>query len=126
METKASQKNKWKKGLSKKEFSIKLDEILGNISSYDYFKLGIFLTEIIASNSNIFKIINIADEGNTVKRVVVADKGLNIEIFRALAVYTEKLVMIYEPNNWEVTINETKSFEFKKYGGLILNEETKK
>jgi hypothetical protein len=87
-----------KKGLSKKEFSIKLDEILGNISSDDYFKLGFDLTEIIASNSNIFKLINIADEDNTVKRVVVADKELNIEIFRALAVYSEKLVMICEPN----------------------------
>jgi DNA-dependent RNA polymerase len=119
-------KKEVKKGLSKEEFSIKLDEILGNISSDDYFKLGFDLTEIIASNSNIFKLINIADEDNTVKRVVVADKGLNIEIFRAIAVYTDKLVMIFEPNKWDVTINEdTKSFEFKKYGGLILNEETK-
>jgi DNA-dependent RNA polymerase len=118
-------KKEVKKGLSKTEFSLKLDEILGNISSDDYFKLGFDLTEIIASNSKMFKLINKPDEDNTVKRVVVADKELDNEIFRALAVYCEKLVMICEPNKWEVIIKKDKNFEIIKYGGLILNEENK-
>lgn len=116
-----------KEALSKEEFSKKLDEILGKISSDDYFKLGLDLTEIIASNSNFFKIINIADEDNTVKRVIVPDKDIEIEIFRSLAIYTEKLVMIWEPCKWVVNIKdkETKDFDIIEFGGLLSNRKNK-
>jgi len=87
----------FEKGLSKEEFYIRLDEILGIISSDDYFKLGCDLADIISENSNMFKFMNVANEDNTVQRVIVPGKELDDQIVKLLAVDTEKLVMICKP-----------------------------
>jgi hypothetical protein len=86
-----------KKGLSKEEFNIRLNEILGIISSDDYFKLGCDLAEIVAENSSLFKFINVPNEDNTVQRVIVPGKRLEDKIVNLLGIDTEKLVMICEP-----------------------------
>lgn len=109
------------KGLSKEEFYIRLDEILGIISSDDYFKLGCDLAEIVSENSNLFNFMNVANEDNTVQRIIVPGHKLEDQIVKLLAVDTEKLVMICEPCKWEITINDTKSFNINKYGGFLLN-----
>ena len=85
------------KGLSKEEFYIRLDEILGIISSDDYFKLGCDLAEIVSENSNLFNFMNVANEDNTVQRIIVPGHKLEDQIVKLLAVDTEKLVMICEP-----------------------------
>jgi hypothetical protein len=84
-------------GLSKEDFYKRLDDILGIISSDDYFKLGCDLAEIVSENSNLFNFMNVANEDNTVQRVVVPGKKLDDQIVKLLAVDTEKLVMICEP-----------------------------
>lgn len=92
-------KNKYEieKGLSKEEFNIRLDEILGIISSDDYFKLGCDLAEIVSENSNLFNFMNVPNEDNTVQRIIVPGAKLEDQIVKLLAVDTEKLVMICEP-----------------------------
>jgi hypothetical protein len=87
------------KGLSKEDFYIRLDEILGIISTDDYFRLGCDLAEIISENSNMFTFMNVKnDEDNTVQRVVVPGKELDDQIIKLLAVDSEKLIMICEPS----------------------------
>lgn len=61
-------------GLSEGEFNTKLSELLGIISNDDYFKLGSDLSEIISENNNLFKFMNIANDDNTIQRVIVAGK----------------------------------------------------
>lgn len=110
------------KGLSKEEFYIRLDEILGNISSDDYFRLGCDLAEIVSENSNMFNFINVKnEEDNTVQRVVVPGKELDEQIIKLLAVESDKLIMICEPCKWDVTINDTNSYKINRYGGFLLN-----
>jgi DNA-dependent RNA polymerase len=112
-------------GLSKKEFYIRLNDILGIISSDDYFKLGCDLSEIISENSELFKFINVPNEDNTVQRIVVPGKKLEDQIVKLLAIDMDKLVMICEACKWEVTIVDRKGFKIINYGGFLLNSTNK-
>nr|QWO71405.1 RNA polymerase [Termitomyces sp. K1Ag] len=116
-------KNKFefKKGLSKDQFSLRLNEILGTISSDDYFKLGCDLAEIVSENSNLFKFMNVPNEDNTVQRIIVPDIGLDDKIVKLLGVDTEKLVMICEPSKWDVSIIDSDRYIINEYGGFLLN-----
>nr|QWO71408.1 RNA polymerase [Termitomyces sp. K2P1] len=116
-------KNKFefKKGLSKDQFSLRLNEILGTIPSDDYFKLGCDLAEIVSENSNLFKFMNVPNEDNTVQKIIVPDKGLEDKIVKLLGVDTEKLVMICEPSKWDVSIIDSDRYIINQYGGFLLN-----
>nr|QWO71409.1 RNA polymerase [Termitomyces sp. T123] len=108
-------------GLSKIEFYDILNDILGIISSDDYFKLGCDLSEIISENCDLFKFINIPKEDNTVQRVIVPGKKLEDQIIKLLSVDLEKLVMVCEPCKWNVSIDERKKFKIINFGGYLLN-----
>lgn len=57
---------------------------------------------------------------------MVPSSEIENQIIELLAVESDKLVMICEPNKRDVTINNIdKSFEIKNYGGYLLNNNNK-
>lgn len=93
-----SKNYKIEQGLSTEEFYKRLDQILGVLDESDYFKLGSDLSEIIAENSKIFEFINTETEDDRVQRIIVPSSDIDNQIIELLAVDTDKLVMICEPN----------------------------
>jgi DNA-directed RNA polymerase len=108
------------KDLTEEEFKNKLKDLVIELSHKDILTFGMDLLDFIAERSQLFNVITVFLDKNSLKRIIVPGKKLDQNIANIIRIDKNLMPMITKPNDWVYKLEEGE-YTVDKYGGFLLN-----